>query len=275
MELEPGIHQLTFGREPIPGIPPPNAYLLVGSNASLLIDSGFDEEADHQERMAYLQQAGGPPVEELLLTHRHPDHAGGAALLANATGMSITCHAQERKSIEGDRLAGRAEVFSTFGGGESQNLGGLTVQIIHTPGHTLGSVSLYIPERNALFTADTVIGVTSSIVRPSEGDLGLYVESLQTLQALNARVIYSGHGGPVTDPANRIRMLLEHRLRREEALLEVLAKGPGTVTGLRQVVYTDLPAGREKLAEEQVQSGLNKLVNEGRVAQQGDAYALT
>ena len=274
MELEPGIHQLTFGREPIPDIPPPNAYLIVGSRASLLIDCGFDEEADHQERMAYLQQAGGPLVEELLLTHRHPDHAGGAALLAGATGVSITCHALERKAIEGDRLAGRAEVYSTFEGGESQNLGGLTVQIVHTPGHTLGSVSLFIPERNALFTADTVIGVTTSIVRPNEGDLGLYVESLQALQAMNARVIYPGHGGPVTDPANRIRMLLEHRQRREDALLEALANGPGTVTALREAVYTDLPAGREKLAEEQVQSGLNKLVKERRATQQGDSYAL-
>ena len=274
MELEPGIHQLTFGREPIPGIPPPNAYLVVGSRASLLIDSGFDEKADHEERMAYLQQAGGPPVEELLLTHRHADHAGGAALLANANGVSITCHTLERKAIEGERLAGRAEVFSVFDGGESQNLGGLTVQIVHTPGHTVGSVSLFVPERNALFTADTVLGVTTSIVRPNEGDLGLYVESLQALQALNARVIYPGHGGPITDPANRIRMLLEHRQRREEALLEALSKGPGTVTALRDAVYTDLPAGREKLAEEQVQSGLNKLVKEGLVAQQDDRYTL-
>lgn len=274
MELEPGIHQLNFGREPIPGIPPPNSYLIVGTRAAILIDCGYDEIIDHQNRMAYLNALGGPDVTELLLTHRHQDHAGGAALLSQETGLSITCHIQERKSIESERLAGRAEIFTTFVGGEKQNLGGLSINIIHTPGHTLGSVSIYIPERNALLTADTVLGVTTSIVRPSEGDLGLYVKSLEDLDALNAQVIYPGHGPPITAPRSRIRMLLEHRLNREEALLQALSEGYNTIQGIRLTVYRNLPAGRERMAEEQVLSGLNKLIQEERVTAEGDKYAL-
>ena len=274
MELEPGIHQLTFGREPIPGIPPPNSYLIAGTKAAILIDCGYDEIVDHQKRMAYLNAIGCPDVTELLLTHRHQDHAGGAALRSQETGISITCHIQERKSIESERLGGRAEVFTTFAGGEKQNLGGLSINIIHTPGHTLGSVSIYIPERNALLTADTVLGVTTSIVRPSEGDLGLYVKSLENLEVLNAQVIYPGHGPPITDPKSRIKMLLKHRLDREEALLQALSDGYNTIQGIRPMVYKNLPAGRERMAEEQVLSGLNKLIQEQRVASEEDRYTL-
>ena len=88
MELEPGIHQLTHGGRPIPIIPPPNAFLVVGAKASVLIDSGYDSEEDHAARMAYLNRAGAPPLSEVLITHRHGDHAGGAA----APGHGCAAH---------------------------------------------------------------------------------------------------------------------------------------------------------------------------------------
>ena len=110
MEIEPGIRQMTIGREPFKGFPPPNAFLVYGSDASVLVDVGYDSEDDHRERMAYIADAGVPPVVELMITHRHPDHGGGAALYHQATGVPLTCHRLDREAIEKQRLEGRASI---------------------------------------------------------------------------------------------------------------------------------------------------------------------
>ena len=272
MEVEPGIHQMAHGRQPF-GIPSPNVYLVQGDRASMLIDSGYDEEADHADRMAYIRRAGGPPLMGILVTHRHRDHAGGAVRLHRETGAPILAHRLDREAIELDRFAGEACIDAELEGGETFHLGGLTLEVIHVPGHTMGSLAVLARERNALLSADTVLGVTTTLVRPGEGDLRLYVESVGRLRNIAPRVIYPGHGGPVTDPVGRMQELIAHRRRREEQILEQLVLGPRTALELRQALYTDIPESRFAIAVEQVQSHLDKLAAEGRVAAEDGVYA--
>ncbi len=275
MEIEPGIHQLTHGDRPIPIIPPPNAFLVVGADASVLIDSGYDSEEDHQARLAYLRRIGAPPLSEVLLTHRHGDHAGGALRLHKATGAPLTAHSLEREPIERERLQGEATLGRTVEGGELRDLGGITLQVLHAPGHTMGCLAVFAPERRALFSSDTVLGVSTSAVRPGEGDIAKYVETLAMLLTLEARVVYPGHGGPIADPDARIRELIAHRHHREEQVLAELRSGPRTVAQLREAIYAKLEPGRHRLAEGQLKSQLLKLVNEGHVRADGEDYCLT
>ena len=109
--------------------------------------------------------------------------------------------------MSGSDSQGEARVDEELQGGETFDLGGLTLEVIHAPGHTMGSVAVLARERNALLSADTVLGVTTTLVRPGEGDLRLYVESVAALRDLAPRVIYPGHGGPVTDPVGRMEEL--------------------------------------------------------------------
>lgn len=273
MEIERGIHRMAHGRQPF-GLPSPNVYLVQGARAAMLIDSGYDEDQDHNARMACIRQAGGPPIMGVLVTHRHRDHAGGALRLKRDTGAPILAHRDDRDAIEQERFQGEAYVDEELQGGETFDLGGLTLQAIHAPGHTMGSVAILARERHALLSADTVLGVSTTLVRPGEGDLRLYVQSVAALRNLAPRVIYPGHGGPVLDPVARMEELIEHRRRREEQVLSQLALGPCTVLQIRDALYTDIPDSRLAIAAEQVQSHLDKLASENRVTTSEGVFAL-
>ena len=273
MELEPGIHQLAHGRKPF-GIPSPNVYLIQGTDASMFVDSGWDSEEDHAARMAYLKEVGGPPLTGLLITHRHGDHGGGALRIHQDTGVPISAHRLDQQAIEAERLGGAATLDSVLDGGERYDLGGLTLQVVHAPGHTVGSLAITIPERDVMLSADTVLGVTTTVVRPREGDLGKYVESLKMLRALKPGLIYPGHGGPLTDPDDRIRQLIEHRIHREDQIIVELAKTPQTIDQLFDTIYPNLPEERQRIGKEQVESNLIKLTIESRVVVDGEVYAL-
>ncbi len=274
MELEPGIHQLTYGREPFTGFPPPNAFLVTGTDASVLIDCGWEDDADHRSRMDALREVGGPPLSEIIVTHRHPDHAGGALAMHRETGAPIAAHPLEREIIERDRLHGEAAVADELLGGEVRQLVGLTQQVLFTPGHTAGCLAIYVPERGALFTTDSVMQISTTLIRPQDGKLADYCESLEQLRNIKPKTLYPGHGGPVTDPETRLEFLIEHRKRREEELVAALAPGPQTVTQLRETVYVGLPETRHALAEAQITTGLMKLVDGGRARPDGERYAL-
>lgn len=274
MELEPGIHQLTFGREPLPGFPPPNAFLVFGSESAVLIDAGWESEDDHRARAAYIREVNAPPVSEIIVTHRHPDHAGGALHLHRETGSPIACHPNDREAIEQERLHGEAAVAREMRDGDRRDLGGISLEAVFTPGHTAGCIALFSPERKALFTSDTVMAVSTTSIAPQDGDLAAYMSTLRLLQNVDARIMYAGHGGPVRDPSRRLEALIRHREERERAILDALRDGPLTPAELRVRIYKGLPEARERLAERQLVTTLVKLIADGAAAEEGDRYAL-
>lgn len=274
MELEPGIHQLTIGREPFAGFATPNSFLVVGNDTSLLIDAGWDNEDDHRERMAYIEALDAPPVSELIITHRHPDHGGGAAHIHQATNAALTCHPLDREVIERERLQGRAPIAYEVLGGEVRDLGGLTIEIHHGPGHTAGCLALYIPERGALFATDTVMGISTTILRPEEGNLRDYANTLELFKRIAPKTIYSGHGAPIDDPAKRLDQLSRHREQREQELFRVLGEGTYTVHEIRETMYSGLPEVRWDLAEAQLRTALNKLIEDGAAKVEGERFTV-
>ena len=273
MELEPGIHQLTFGAQTSAGIPAPNAFLVCGTDKSLLLDTGWDNEADHEARLAYIREVAAPPLVELVMMHRHPDHAGGALRLHRDTGALMSCHPLDLDSIEQTQLKGRAKVAKLLRGGETMDLGGVSLQVLHTPGHTAGCLAVFVPERGALFTTDTVLGGSTTAIGDN-GDLAQYLQSLDTLRGIGAKTIYPGHGDLVGDPEGYIGGLIEHRRHREAQLLDELAHGARTATQIADALYGEMtPPGRRRLADAQVRSGLRKLIGEGKVRAVEDGYA--
>ncbi len=269
MEVAPGIHQIAVGRGPFPGFPAPNVFLITGASASLLVDAGWGDDDDHAERMAAIAEADAPPIAHVLVTHRHADHAGGALKVREATGALVLCHAGDREVIERDRLGG-AQVDMVVEGGERFDLGGLSIDILHAPGHTHGCLAAYVPERRALFASDTVMAVSTTIVRPGEGDVADYERTLERFMELDPERIYTGHGPAVADPPRRLRAIADHRREREEALIEAMRDGPRAVLSLRDEVYGPLPEHRQPLAEAQVISMLAKLKAGDRVRSVGD-----
>lgn len=239
--------------------PNPGSFTLEGTNTwilgtspSLVIDPGPDD-AGHI--LAVADEA--EPVAAILLTHRHPDHAPGARRLAEATGAPAYAYRPE----EGERRLGPGEVIEA---------GPVRVRAIHTPGHTPDHLCFVAEPDGLLFTGDTVLGRGTSVIDPPEGDMGAYMRSLETLRELEPAVIYPGHGPVVFTPKGKLDHYLRHRTRREERILEAVARGRKTSAEIVPEVYAGEAAeAMYPVAARSVLAHLLKLEREGAVVRTG------
>jgi glyoxylase-like metal-dependent hydrolase (beta-lactamase superfamily II) len=225
---------------------------IVGTGPALVIDPGPDDEA-HLE--AVRAEAG--TVGAILLTHRHPDHAPGAAALAAATRAGVYAWRPEPRE-SGMR---RGQEFTSGDG--------VTLKALHTPGHTPDHVVFFAPDARALFTGDAVLGRGTSVIDPPEGDVAAYLRSLDAMVALRPRTIYPGHGPAVWSALEKLAEYRAHREERERQVLEALADGPHSAEEIVPAVYRGYPAELRTLAARSVLAHLLKLEREGRAARVG------
>ncbi len=144
------------------------------------------------------------------------------------------------------------------------------VEVIHTPGHMGGHICLALGD--ILLSGDHVMGWSTSIVSPPEGDMTDYMAGLHRLAARRWGRFLPGHGDPVEDPAARLAELIAHRLGRQAAVLATLAAGPATALHLAAQIYTGLAPALLPAAARNVLAHLIDLQGRGLVAQaQGDA----
>jgi glyoxylase-like metal-dependent hydrolase (beta-lactamase superfamily II) len=222
IEVAPGIHLLRRVR----GC---NVYYLADPDNPALIDSGLPWTVGRLLRTIAEFPPEWPPPKRLLITHYHIDHAGGAVRLRQAFGTSVVTHPAETKAFV-DRLLRDAPLpwrvrrytMSTApdevveDGTVLPVLGGL--EVVHTPGHTPGSLCFYLREQGVLFTGDQFISYIDRLSRPFmgvEGDRGAYRESLARIAALRPAVLLPGHGYPVLQDA-------------ADLLEEMVARGGGS-----------------------------------------------
>ncbi len=274
MEILPGIHRIAVGRSNIDGLHPPNAYLVMGRRFAI-IDTGYNRPDDIDTRAAYLNGLGEPEVEAIVITHRHIDHVGGASALHRKTKAPILAHADEKKYI--DEQLESLSVHRTVADGDTLDLGGATLEFIHTPGHTLGSICVLVKETGVLFTGDNIMGFGTSVINPNEGDMALFIESMRKLKRYGLKTILPGHGNPVADPQGKIQELIDHRLERERQMLSYLEAGKRTVDDFLKEFYIKpgISAGLHDMARDQIRSHLIKLEREGKIeALDKDVYAV-
>jgi len=275
MEVAPGIYRITVAEERSPGLFAPNSYLVVGGRAAAFVDTGHNIPEHIQARLNYWRGIGAPKADYIFLTHRHRDHVGGASAISAATGAPIVTSEVEQAPIDQALLDG-ARVGRVARDGEAFDLGGVTLETVCAPGHTMGSLCVFHRQQRALFTGDNVLGSGSTVIHPHEGDIALYIQSLERLGGYGAQVIYPGHGAPVRDPQAKLRELVAHRLEREQQVLDCLRHGKDTVEAIFGELYPELEGRLHNMAREQVRSHLAKLVREGKVAASADgaSYAI-
>ncbi len=246
---------------------------LVGEGAIAVIDPGPD---DPGHRDALLAAIAGRPVTALVITHHHRDHSPGARPLAAATGAPIVGaaptfvqddgpradagfdrdYAPERVLAEGDTVAGE----------------GWTLQAIATPGHTSNHLAFALPEENALFSGDHVMGWSTSVVSPPDGDMTAYLASLEKLLGRDEGVYYPGHGDLIDNPRRLVRGLLGHRKQREGQILRLLADGPQAIPAMTVRMYAGLDPRLLPAAERSVLAHLIDLERRGLVARDGEGW---
>ena len=260
MEISPDIDRVSIGSEG--GAGPPNIYLVTGRDGAAFIDTGYGSDAEMDECLSLWSEKGKPAIQGIILTHRHPDHIGGAGRLRQATGGPVVCAVAEKAAIEDAGVS----VDEAVPDGASLLLGGLTLQAVETPGHTIGSLCILHEGDDVLFTGDTILGKGSVAISPSQGDIGLYLESLEKLKGYALRRIAPGHGPMVDDPQAKLRWLIDHRMRREEQILSLLRNGASTMDDLFEEMYPNLRPELHGSARGQITAHLIKLEREGRVA---------
>ncbi len=259
-EVVPGVVGLRNPNDPFRGLQGPNIYL-VASGPGLLVDSGYPDEPHTAWVLEQLKEAGWTRLGAILLTHHHVDHAGGAEKVRDATGAEIICHAKEETRTIADR---------TVEGGEVLQWDRLAIEVIHTPGHTPGSICYYLRSERLLFTGDHILGTGTTAVSPTGGSMGEYMESLRLLQGGDFALMAPGHGPVIRDPHAKIKELIAHRLEREQQVLGFLRAGKGNVEAMVAEIYPEIGANLRRAAVGQLQAHLLKLEQEGKVARTGE-----
>jgi len=237
--------------------PGTNTWILGDGPALVVIDPGPDDES----HLAALQRAvAAHAVGVVLVTHGHADH------LELAERFAGLHHA-------------RVARFPDLGDGDLVRVGPISLTAVHTPGHAPDHLAFWMADDRVLFTGDLILGRGSSMVTYPEGDVAAYLRSLERVAELRPRMLFPGHWDPVTEAGAKIAEYREHRLAREQQVVDELAAGgPGTARELTERVYAaELAAseGREHLlraAEMTLRAHLRKLVEEGRATETEERF---
>jgi glyoxylase-like metal-dependent hydrolase (beta-lactamase superfamily II) len=237
---------------PNPGLmtgPGTNTYL-VGIDEIAVIDPGPDD-ASHLDAIA---ACGGERVRWILVTHSHADHAPGAVGLRERTGAEVL----------GFAAADGFAPDATIGEGFSLEATEFRLTAVHTPGHASDHLCYLLERARLLFSGDHVMQGSTVVIRPPDGDMSAYLESLRRVLAMRVRAIAPGHGHLIEDPGATLEGYLSHRLEREASILGALAAGDRSIDDIVRRVYVDVPDELHPVARHSVHAHLLKLAHEGR-----------
>lgn len=230
---------------------------IVGHGDVAVIDPGpLGDDPAHVT--ALLGLLGDERITAILCTHTHRDHSPAAAPLKAATGAPIIGCAPlvlddsgERDDAAFDRTYAPDRVL---GDGETISGPGWTLTALATPGHTSNHLCYALSEERALFTGDHIMGWSTSVVSPPDGDMAAYMRSLELLTARDDAIYYPAHGPAITTPQRTARGHLNHRKLREGQILRLLGEGARSIPDMVASMYSGIDprlhgaAGRSVLA---------------------------
>ena len=248
---------------------------LVGEGEVAVIDPGPDLP-DHVE--ALFAALDGERVAAIICTHTHRDHSPASRPLKAATGAPIVGCAPLSLDDSGPRAD---EAFDTgyrpdrvLADGERLAGDGWALEAVATPGHTSNHLCLALAGEGALFTGDHVMGWSTTVVAPPDGDMADYMASLHRLLGRDDRLYYPAHGPAVTEPHAHVRRLIGHRRMRERQILGHLERGEGRIETMVAAIYADIDPRLFPAAGRSVLAHLLDLERRGRVREGGEGWTL-
>jgi glyoxylase-like metal-dependent hydrolase (beta-lactamase superfamily II) len=248
---------------------------IIGSGEVAVIDPGPDIPA-HLE--ALTEALAGERVTAILCTHTHRDHSPASRPLQAATGSPIVGCAPLALEDEGPRSDAAFDADyrpdRVLADGERLSADGWTLEAVATPGHTSNHLCFALAETNALFSGDHVMGWSTTVVAPPDGDMAAYMGSLDKLRARSDAIYYPAHGPAVADPQAHIERLIEHRGGRERQILAHLAAREGHIAAMVADMYRDVDPRLHPAAGRSVLAHLIDLEARGRVRRAGEEWHL-
>jgi glyoxylase-like metal-dependent hydrolase (beta-lactamase superfamily II) len=218
---------------------------VIGGQEVIVVDPGPDDES-HLQRVA--AQLAERRVVQILLTHGHHDHSGGARRFAELAGAPV--RALDPQHRLGDEGLGEGDVVVADG---------VEVRVYGTPGHSFDSLCFWLPQDRAMLTGDTILGRGTTVIA-HDGDLADYLRSLDRLRAvaesLEAQALLPGHGPVLPDPIGVLDGYLAHRRERLDQIRAALRQGAGTPREIVEIVYADIDRSLWPAAEMSVRAQL-------------------
>lgn len=271
---------------------------IVGRGDVVVIDPGPVIDAHRDALAAALE---GERVRAILVTHCHSDHSPLAAWLREHSGAPTVAFGPHRinpdwidddtdpieldeEEIEAARKAeeaGEAKVEESLDlefdpdvrvadGAIAAEGPGYTIRAVHTPGHTSNHMAFWLDEEQALFTGDHIMGWSTTVITPPDGDMRSYFESLHKVAALPSRTLWPTHGAPVTDATPFIEAFVNHRLEREAGVLAAVRDGVQLVPDMVKRLYIGVNEKLYRAAGRSVLAHLIKLEQDGLVRHDGE-----
>ena len=240
-----------------------NQYLL-GRGEITVIDVALPTTENVDGILEQVEAMGGKKIEKILLTHIHRDHCGGALALKERSGAKLGICGLRAGYLGGEDF--------TYASGDKIPYDGGELTVVHTPGHESGHCCFYEPRQQILFTGDHILGQGTTVIPPPDGDMALYIQSLEKLLEFKIRRLLPGHGPVIRDPYGKIQEYIDHRLLREREVLQSLQDGQHTIPSITARIYKELAASLTPVAQLSVEAHLIKLIREGRVMKDGERY---
>jgi glyoxylase-like metal-dependent hydrolase (beta-lactamase superfamily II) len=279
--LSPRIARL-LARNPSPFTFRGTGVYVIGAGGSVAV---IDPGPDLPDHIAALKHAlDGRKVSHILITHTHKDHSPAARQLKDWSGARTygfgPFAGDSVAKADDARLIGEESHDRLFvpdvrvKDGEIIAGEDFTIACVFTPGHTANHMCYALAEEKALFTGDHVMGWSTSVIAPPDGNMGDYLRSLEKLIARGDAVLYPTHGSPIAPPAPFLRALLTHRRMREGQIASCLARGDDDVPAIVARLYAGLAPTLVKAAELTVLAHLEHMIEDGRVMRHDARYRL-
>jgi glyoxylase-like metal-dependent hydrolase (beta-lactamase superfamily II) len=251
---------------------------IIGNGKVAVIDPG-PKQQDHID--ALLKALDGETVTHILITHTHNDHSPAAAAIKAATGAKTYGFGPHGSGRPEERVGGQTEEGgdrdfvpdvklrdgdTLQGGGDG---GAWHVAAVETPGHTSNHLCFALHEEETLFTGDHVMGWSTSVISPPDGDMAAYMRSLNKLLYRNDAVFWPTHGPSIPEPKPFVQAFIAHREERSTAIVRALAAGDETIPKIVARVYVGLDPKLTAAAGRSVYAHLVELIETGRVIADG------
>ncbi len=250
---------------------------IIGKGEVAVIDPGPRDDAHLKALMKALE---GETVSHILVTHTHIDHSPLARELKAETGAPTYAYGPHGagKDEEGVKVeeGGDLEFVPDVRvkDGEVIEGAGWTAECVYTPGHTSNHMCFALREEKALFTGDHVMGWSTSVIVPPDGDMNAYFGSLRKLQARDDAIYWPTHGPPVTEPGPFIEAFIHHREARELQILACLTEGMTRIPEMVETMYRDVDPRLHPAAARSVEAHLIHMEATGRATREGEGWRL-
>lgn len=264
VQITPLVKRITAGNSSVFTGPGTNTYV-VGNREDLTVVDPGPALLEHIQTIV----SSFSNLSRIVVTHTHPDHSPGVSLLQDK--VNIPAYGLITETTENQDASFKPAKMLTHG--EVIKAKDHTLEIIHTPGHASNHLCYLLREEKLLFTGDHIMNGSTVVISPPDGNMQDYLDSLKKLKDYDLDNIAPGHGELLSNPHSVADWIIQHRLEREEKVIEAIKKAKrGNPDSLVEAVYDDVDSSLFPIAKWSLEAHLIKLENDNRVYKEGNKF---